>query len=344
MSNVDEALVARTPLGSDLAAGVDQIGLYQDICFTKYIRLVLPLDGYVFWVKADLVSQSALFNAARYNAAALNQPIVEVTPAPTFLCRGSLHYNTALVQDEDATYSVNQVVFTSEQFVQAFNEAGPNVIYIAEFEGIKFAFSQRQPFYQQARLHHYLGNAVYSTMETQLVNKLDGFSPSLIVSNSLPIWLALNGYQSLYPDRFTPIPMLLFPSFAVPQNMEPPFGAVHIAPESTESLQMMPVIGLSLSHSQLCKERVRVTLYGIDNSAALSFYDCVNQYTLDTNAFGIMNMPAVRDEKKTQVELGILAQKKSIEYEINYNQGIARNVARQLITSCIPNVIIQDQL
>ena len=40
----------------DLAAGVDMLSIQQEITFTRYIRLVLPLDGYVFWVKADMVA------------------------------------------------------------------------------------------------------------------------------------------------------------------------------------------------------------------------------------------------------------------------------------------------
>jgi len=72
VSNAYEALGARGPLAADLAEGVIAIGQDQEITFTKYVRLVLPVDGYVFWVKADLVGPSALLNAGRLNSVALN--------------------------------------------------------------------------------------------------------------------------------------------------------------------------------------------------------------------------------------------------------------------------------
>ena len=61
-------------------------------------------------------------------------------------------------------------------------------------------------------------------------------------------------------------------------------------------------------------------IYGLGNSYAMDFVDAVNQYSADYNYFGLMNVPTTRDEKMSQNELGIIAQKKSIEYEISYYQ------------------------
>jgi hypothetical protein len=44
-----------------------------------------------------------------------------------------------------------------------------------------------------------------------------------------------------------------------------------------------------------------------------------------------MNMPVIQDEKVTQPEFGIIAQKKSITFEISYYQSTVNNIARKAI-------------
>lgn len=339
MATVEEAALAKTQLAGDLAAGVNTLSLDQAITFTKYVKLVLPLDGFVFWVKADQVSNSALLNASQMNAFAYNEPMQVVDEAATIDVKGSLHYSSVKQQNEDETIAVNQVVFTALGPVQEFNAIGPALIFIGEFQGIRFAFSQRRPFYQQADLHHYVGNAIYPEMETQIIDLPWQFNRTQpVVSNSLPLWLALNYYDP-GPAGFK-MPMTLYPSFAVPDNLPPPYGSVHITPESTTALASAPQLGPTLSHDQLARDLVRVTIYGLRNFNALDFQDAVNQYSLDTDAIGMMNMPIIRDEKRTQAELAILAMKKSIEFEISYYQSTARDVARQLITDAVPAFIL----
>lgn len=344
MTTAQEAAGANTELAGDLAAGVNMLSLSQDVVFTKFVKVVLPLDGFVFWVRADKVGPSALYNATRFNAVQYNEPADIVTASPTLTAKGSLHYATTQQQNEDETVAINQMVFTSLQAVQDFNQVGPNVIFIAEMatdggETIKFAFSQRRSFYKQAGLYHYVGNAVYPALETQIVENPAALDRSLVVSNSLPIWLALNNYVTAGLGLSSTVP--LYPSFAVPDNLPPPYGAVHIRPETTAALASAPLLGPTLSHDQLVHESVRITIYGLRNDDALTFQDVVNQYSLDTDAIGIMNMPIIRDEKRTQAELAILAMKKSIEFEISYYQSVARNVARQLILSAVPQFIVE---
>ena len=343
MTTVNEALGAPTPLGSDLQEGVRQLSLEQTVTFTKYVKLVMPLDGFVFWVRADLLSPSALFNAARFNRSAFNQSPRIITPAPTATVQGSLHFATSVRQVEDETIAVKNVVFTSTQEVQDLAQIGPTVLFIGEIEGIPFAFSQRGSFYEQARLWHYRGDAVYSDMQSQLVNSLDGFDRlNVVVSNSLPIWLSLNNYQPSGPAYGFGNPVMLYPSYLVPANLPPPYGVVHIEPERTRSLQSAPYIDATGSHWQLASDWVRVTLYGARNFNALNFLDAVNQFSLDYDQIGIMNAPVVRDEKRTQAELQAIAQKKVIEFEVSYYQTTARNVALQLITSAVPNIVVAD--
>jgi hypothetical protein len=86
------------------------------------------------------------------------------------------------------------------------------------------------------------------------------------------------------------------------------------------------------SHDQLVQERVRVTLTGLNNEQALNFIDFVNQFTLDNpGVLGVMNQPVPRDEKRTQNELRVIGQKKTIEFQVNYYQSAVFDIAQRLI-------------
>lgn len=342
MPSLDESFDATTELGAGLQAGVTTLSLDQEIEFDLYVRLILPMDGFVFWVKASELSNSAVFNAMAFNAFAFNSPgqvsIDQTTQ--TFIAGGSLHYLSDSHQDEEANYTVNRVVFTSKQEVQQFNLIGPNTILIGKIDEIRFAFSSRGSFYRQANLWHYVGNAVYSTMDSQIIDDRKTFnSKQLVVSNSLPAWLALNHYAPPYPVPMPQPAFPLYPSYLVPENLPPPYGVIHIGEDSTTTPQAAAFLSNNLSHYQLAKDVVKVTLYGVNNDCAQSFLDSVVQYSLDVGAFGVTNMPIVRDDKQTQNELDILAMKKRINFEVSYLQTSMRNVARQLILKCVPDVI-----
>lgn len=336
MATVDELLGgSQSPLNADLAAGVEAISANQTITFTKYVRVVLPLDGFVFWVRADIVSEAAIANATAFNVTAPGAPIEVITPAPYVVARGSLHYASEKKQDETESYSVNRVVFTAIDPVhQDFNQIGPACILIGELDGIRFAFDNRQNFYRQADLYHYIGDAIYPYMESQIIDNVAALPSGLVVSNSLPFWLRLNDYHPFYGFGNS-IP--LYPSHLSPPNLRPPFATVHIYPESTVALVSAPRLGRRYSHEQLSRDRVRVTFYGANNAAALTFHDCVMQYSADYGYIGMANVPVMQDEKSSQNELGILAMKKMIEFEVNYYQSTARDMERQIICQAIPS-------
>jgi hypothetical protein len=339
MATAEEAGFARTPLGADLAQGVESISYDQEITFTRYVRLVLPLDGFVFWVLPGLLTPSALLNVGRYNAFGLNQPPEITQPQPTTLVvQGALHYGTETRQEQEEAYAANRVIFTALQRVNDFQEIAPGEMWIGRHGPLTFAFSTNTSRFEQAGLWHYVGYAVWPDMQTQIVDSIAGFNRELVVSNSLPAWLGLNSYAPFYGVA-PPAGLVLFPSFLTPHNERPPFGAVHIPPEGTRALASAPRLGRRYSHSQLCADMVRVTLWGARNADAMDFVDSVYQYTLDGGRFGIMNMPVVRDEKRIQSELGTIAMKKTIEFEVSYLQHHMRDVARQLIERAIVGFI-----
>lgn len=306
MPSIAESLNTQNQLQETLAAGVNTLSLNQKITFTQYSQSTLPTDGYVFWVNTGV-------------------PLV---------VQGSLHYATDQQQNEDETIDVNRVIFTALSQVDEFNQIAPTTLYIGEFEGIQFSFSSRGSFYQQANLYHYVGNAVYPALASQLINSAADLPSSPIVSNSLPIWLSQNSFAPVYP------------SYLVPANVVPPYITAHVEPSMTE-VPSFPIIvwpgtvvpnsGASplyeLASTQLAKDHVRLTLYGFNNQTAIQFYMSLIDYSLNTDDFGFGNSPAIRDEKRTQVEMAVIAMKKTIDIEAWYYQGTADAVARRLILS-----------
>lgn len=313
------------------------------LTFVKYARVVLPLDGFVFWVKADLLSPSALFNSALMNEVTPNEAVKIAASAKTVQVKGSLHYATTIEQGEVETYAVNDVTFTSESEIIELNSVGPTVLYMSEFRGTRFAFSATNNFYQQAGIWHYRGRALYPDMETQVVDDPRQLVRGLIVSNSLPIWLSMNSYAVADWEPIQKPQFPLYPSHLVPLNLSPPFGAVHVLPESTTAIAGAPTFNKVMARRQLVKETIRVTTYGVPNGEAQDFVDFVGQYTLNNpSVMGIMNQPVVRDEKRGQPELQTIAQRKGVDFEVNYYQHHARNIARQLILEAIPTFLPRD--
>lgn len=364
MATANETLSARTPIGAALATGTDTLSYRQEVTFHLYARAVLPLDGYVFWVKSEIMSDSALYNASAINAFALNQgPVITQLPpsrpAPRFKALGSLHYLTDSRQSDDANYAANRVVFTSQEPLQDMNSIGPNLMYIGTFDSpnaqtpgqprgttpIRFAFSSRGSFYRQTDLYHYTGYAVYPMQATQIIDDPGLLRPNkVIVSNSLPFWLGLSGYAPLWPVPVV-MPLLQFyPSMLVPDNLSPPYVSVRIDPSGTESDQSQPFLSSMTDGWQLAHDRVALTIYGANNEVAQDLFQSILQYSYDTENFGIMNMPVIRDEKEGQNELNTLAQKKTINFDVSYNQTRVRNIARQLIESCLVTVQVGDQV
>ena len=233
-------------------------------------------------------------------------------------------------------------MLTTKDEVQQLNDVAPGSMWIGDFAGLRFGFSAQAMRYHQAGLWHYSGFALYPDMQTQLIERIQDFSPALIVSNSLPAWLAIPGYRPAWAF-WQPLPPL-FPSHLVPDNEAPPYGAVHIVPEQTQALASAPTIDRrTQSHVQLCQDTVRITLWGNNNLNAMDFIDAVNDYSLNAGAFGIMNLPTIRDEKRTQAELRTIAQKKTVEIQVSYLQGAMRSVARQVIRSCVPNLFVDKK-
>ena len=319
MASAVEAATAKPQLGAGLAQGVETLSGNEQVTFTLYVKLVLPLDKYVFWVNAALLTDSALYNASQYNRLLYNN-YPEGVPARQITVKGSFHHSSNVQMLEDRQTVFNHTIFTALEEISDFNLINPQFTYIATYEGMRFAFNARENFYKQADLYHYRGDALYSVMTTQVIDTMTGFDTnSVIVSNSLPIWLALNQFFPMYP------------SYLVDQNIVPPYAAVDINPSLTTALQDFPLLDPDSNPFQLVKDTVKITMYGIRNHEALNFVQYILDYSRNTDNIGLMNMPVLQDEKMTQSELGIMAQKKTITFEVSYFQTTVNDIARQLI-------------
>jgi hypothetical protein len=326
LPTVDVALEAAGPGGSQLAAaqsaGIDLLSGGQVILFRLYNRVVSPLDGFVYWVRADAMTPGANPGLLGPNQQALNVGTVVGAPPTRQVTPSSLHHTTLNQQSGDESFSLQKIVLTAQQPVDFLTAVSPTALWVGEFGGLRFAFSQRSGFYVNANTYHYRGDALYPSLATQLVESPQQLDTSLVVSNSLPIWLTLNEQFPVYP------------SLLVPDNMAPPYGAVEIGEDDTTPIAAGAVHGPTLTRWQLVKDRVKVTTFGARNDAIQDYLDAVAGYTLrNPGVMGLCNTPTVRDAKRGQVEMSIIAQKKVITFEVNYFQNRVRDIARQLILS-----------
>lgn len=311
MGLINEATEAPPALAAVLDQGVNTLSGNQSITFREYSRVALAQDGSVFWVATGRTEDFT----------------------------GSLHFITDRRQEEDETLAANRFIFTALEEVTELNAVSPSTMWIGTWKvdgaEIRIAFADRGSFYQQADLWHYSGYAVFPAMASQIVDSQADLPQGPIVSNSLPIWLAQNSMAPVYP------------SFLVPDNIRPPYVVAHVEPAETEALGAFPILvppgvrqpGTDPSpfydfpSSQLMRDKVRLTLYGFNNTQAIRFYNELIDYSLATDAFGFCNSPAIRDEKRTQAEIATVAMKKTIEIHASYYQGTADALARRYILS-----------
>lgn len=303
---------------SQLAGGLhDALAIasqFQEITFTRYERWVLPLDGSIFWL-----------------------------PQLPLRVRGFLHHDETVQQNEDETAAPANITFTCAERIDQFESSPTNIIYVARHGGFRYAFSALHGRDWQAGLWHYTGSSILPAMATQLLDNPAVLDPGqAVVSNSLPAWLALNTYAppAVLTDWFQSSGITLYPSFLVPTNLPPPYGVVHIDADS-RAVQASPYIDPNTrSHWLSTVDRVRITLYGLQNDAANDFVDFVGQYATLTRAFGIMSpWPAICDGKRAQPELQSIAMQKIVTFTVNYNQTRIQTIAQQLIKQALATVV-----
>lgn len=272
-------------LAATLNAGLTSISQDQTVLFTSYKRVILPVDGYVFWVADPTI------------------PPIEVS--------GSLHWSADQRQELDNTISFVNVVFTTNTEIANLEEVQPDHIWIGSFDDFQFTFSSHAKFYEQADLWHYEGHAVYPEMRTQILNSMSELPVDPIVSNSLPLWLQLGSSR---------VPV--YPSFLVPENITPPYVVCHIGAEDTRALQPIQLTTKCKNIYQLMVDKVRFITYGLNNYQAQNFVASIYLFCEFEPVFGIMNAGIkISDAKHIQSEINVIAQQKEINLEVSYVQA-----------------------
>ena len=298
---------------SELSDAIDQaareLSLDQEITFQPYTRVVLPIDGYVFWKPST----------------------------GAFTVKGSLHFTQVVEQNEDETFGLANVLLTTRNRLVQFETMPPNTLCVGQVGDnsgtarFRFTLSAQNGRYKAAGLWHYSGRSVPPALASQLLDRDGTIDASrAITSNSLALWLALNTYTPLWAEQFK-TNVTLYPSDLVEPNRIPPYGIVHIDPNGTRALQSAPYLDSTYSSWQLAADRVRVTLYGLQSDEAIAFHNAILAYSRDTDNFGIMNMPIPRDEKRIEPGLQAIAMKKTIDYDVSYVMARVAQVGRRLI-------------
>ncbi|WP_329909939.1 hypothetical protein [Serratia quinivorans] len=311
MPSLDElAESTGSQLSSVLNSAVETLSSNQQITFRLYVKQVLPLDGFVYWVNAAIINKDELSRLA-------------IDSLHTVTIDGSLHRQVVTEQSETVSRNVNSIIFTPTGEIDDFNAESPDAMYLGEYAGTQFAFSRMESRYTQSGIIHYRGTAILPTMRTQIIDSLEDINEELILSNSTPIWLAMKQFATVYP------------SYLSPQNLRPPYIVADV--RETRPLQMAP-LAIDGARWQHVQDRVRITLYGFSNEQALNYLDHVIENALDEDCFGITNMPVVTDGKSNQVEINALAKQKFIDFDVNYYQATTRDIALKLIKSAFINI------
>jgi hypothetical protein len=136
----------------------------NDMRFTRYIKTILPHEGYVFWVRDRL----------------------PLSAAPPLEVEGILE----VVNDSKG------VVFIAESEVEEFNLIGPTVIFVCEHDGRKYAFCRApRAGIVFGNSYAYVGDEIYPAMASQLIDDFSQLPAPLGQEERkalLPIWLAMN--------------------------------------------------------------------------------------------------------------------------------------------------------
>ena len=318
---------AKTQLNSALVAGLQSLDRLSEITFTRYVRLVLPVDGFVFWVRKSLIiNPNGALNQFGIGTIPLNTFQTVMGASDNIKVQGSLHYSTNNVQENTQVFGKNFVTFTTDKDIDDFNEIGENVLFIGTINDVQFAFSQRGNYYGQAGLYHYTGEAINPIMRSQIIDDLTYFDSSQIVVDSLPIWMSLTKYCPVYP------------AYRGLQNVRPPFISVEVT--DTKAIMQKPFIDRMNNRDQLCLDTVELTCYGLNNNALLDYihYVVIEEALKYQNEWGICNAPVQKTVNIPQSELNVTANAKKIIFEINYYQSRTIDIARQLILQALCSV------
>lgn len=316
-----------SPIHDALTEGEEVLSNVETVDFVPYVRVVLPIDGWVFWMNGTLLMPELL-----------SQHNLQSSAPITVQC--SLHYASVGQQDPDQTMVIRSIELTSPTEIEAFGALAADVMYIGivntPLGPFKFTFSRRNNFYFAAKMFHYVGDAIYPAFDNLIIEDQDGFDQRQVVSNSLPIWLSMFNNPP-YPSGIT-FSAPIYPAGLVLENSAPPYIAVEVNERPSTAYQPIPIKMSRSSTYQQCVDTVRLITYGLRNDDIMDLRDYILDYSKNTGIIGIADPPVIMDVRRHQVEIAALAIKKEVELSVTYYQQRARDIARQLILKAGVNV------
>lgn len=297
----------------------------EPVTFRRYIRLVLPVDGFIFWIRQSLIN----LQSPALNGMALNE-LPDLTALDDSLTvTGSLWYAANNQQENTQIHTVNNVFFTSSKKLDDFQDLGESQIWIGEIDGVRFSFNRAGNFFQKAGVWSYQGDSINPIMASQIIDNLADLKDEKIVNDSLPLFLSNNfGYR-------------VYPAFRGSQNLKPPFISIDVM--ETKPLQQRQSEE-STERRQWCLDTVKATCYGLSNNAVLDYMNSMIELGLTAVDFGISNSLTAKKIDIPQSELNITANAKEVTFEVNYYQTRAHNIAQKLIESALCSVSINPIL
>ncbi|QDH14152.1 hypothetical protein E3E12_08070 [Formicincola oecophyllae] len=281
----------------------------QNITFRQYRRMVLPLDGHVFWVATGTTQTLA----ATLNAATSAVQTAQETASPTAL-----------------TLTIN-----ASDDLKPFTARAQGLLWVGTWQGQDFAISNASTSDLNAGSVLYSGQTITAPFAAQFVDdasQLD--NKALLTSSCLPAFLAMPS-QPTPLTKSCPWPegVPVFPSFAVPDDQPTPYIAVCCRPKTLAPVSMAPSHdAASKTSSQIVREGVRLTLMGLDNQQACQVRDYVRQWALGHDSvLGVVNSPVIRDRPQKNPATATQAVRKTIDFTVMYPQRAMADIAMGLI-------------
>jgi hypothetical protein len=297
-------------LENTLFEGYKHLGA-KNITFTKYVRRVLPVDGWVFWVKSSLIEG-------------------EVAPfSKVYLC--STHIQRNQTQEATKTNSISSIGLTVNKKIEDLHEVNQSVMWLGEYQGVKFSFNAQANYYEEANIFHYAGDAVYIENTPNIIDDIEDLDLDLengIVTNCIPIFITLNQQVQIYP------------AFLAPTNLKPPYATIEV--KDTRGIAAGQSYNPFEDSSLLSWDKVELTIYGLRKKQLSDFLKYLENQQLVTEAFGMYWLPSVQNENVPQSEINVLTNKKVLNFDVSYTFNAVRSQAEAFIRSVTVDFFVKE--
>jgi len=296
-------------LDNTLFEGYQQLSGNQKITFTRYVSKILPIDGWHFWVKAELLDGET-------------EPFNKVVS-------GTLHQSVNQTQEATKSNAITSIILTVNQPIDLLKEVNQESMWLGEYDGSKFSFNIQNAFYDNANQFHYAGDAVYIENSDAFIDDINDLNlDDTVITNCIPLFIALNDQVQIYP------------AFLNPTNLKPPYATIEV--KQTTGV----AAGITFNEfddSKLMQwDKVELSIFGLRKKQLSDFLKYLTTKQLETEAFGIYWLPSIQNENIPQSEVNILTNKKVLSFDVNYVIEDIRNAATAFIENIFVDFFVKE--